>query len=69
MNKELRPVVKALEDQGFTVVQSTRNHYKVYNAKGRLVGTLASTPSDVRSMRNAIAYLRKAGFEWPPKRR
>lgn len=69
MDKELSRLVKALETQGFTVVRTTKNHYKVFNAQGRIVGILAGTPSDVRSMRNAISRLRNAGFEWPPKRR
>jgi len=62
MSKDLRKVVKALEAQGFTVEQSRNGHYKVRNAEGVLVCTIAGTPSDGRSWKNSLAALRRAGF-------
>jgi predicted RNA binding protein YcfA (HicA-like mRNA interferase family) len=61
---DTRKLIKALEDQGFEVVRSKGNHY-VVKLDGRRVATLASTPSDSRSLRNGIAALRRAGFRWP----
>jgi hypothetical protein len=65
MRKDLRKVVKALEEQGFDVTVTTKQHYMVWR-KGEYVTTLPGTPSDHRSMRNAIAKAKRLGFRWPP---
>lgn len=62
-DKELRRLIKALETQGFTVRATRNNHYQVRNAAGELVATLAGTPSDGRSWKNALAALRRGGFK------
>lgn len=67
MDKELRKLVKALTRQGFTTEVTRRGHVMVYKGD-QLVATFSGTPSDWRSMRNALAPLRRAGFTWPPKR-
>ena len=67
MNKDMRTLISALEDQGFVLKSTRRGHLMVY-LDGRLVTTMAGNPGDVRSIRNAVAYLRKAGFMWPPPR-
>lgn len=63
MDKELRKVVKALEEQGFEVVPTKSGHYLVLK-DGRRVTTMSGTPSDRRSFANALAPLRRAGFRW-----
>lgn len=63
MDKELRRVLKALEAQGFEVRATSRGHYFV-TKDGQPVTTFAGTASDHRSMRNAIAKARRAGFNW-----
>lgn len=65
MNKELRKVVKGLEDQGFEVSVTRKGHLMVYR-DGELIATLAGTASDWRSIRNGLAPLKRAGFLWPP---
>jgi hypothetical protein len=62
-SKELRRLIKALEAQGFTVRATRGQHYQVRNAEGELVATLAGTPSDGRSWKNALAALRRGGFK------
>ena len=62
MDKDLRKVVKELEAQGFTA----KGHITV-TRDGRVVAVFSGTPSDWRSMRNALARLRHAGFRWPPR--
>lgn len=64
MHKDLRKMVKALEKQGFTVRQTKNNHYNV-TRDGAYIVTLPGTPSDWRSMKNALAALRRGGFIWP----
>lgn len=67
MDKDLKKIVKALQQQGFTVEVTKNQHVMVFQ-DGRLVVTFSGTASDWRSMRNSIAAARRAGFEWPPRR-
>lgn len=65
MHKDLKKVIKAMEAQGFDVTVTTKQHYMVW-LSGTYVTTLPGTPSDHRSMKNAIAKARRFGFRWPP---
>lgn len=67
--KGITEIVRELERQGFTVTRTRKSHWIVRAASGQVVATLPSTPSDSRSLRNAIARLRRAGFLWPPSGR
>lgn len=67
MDKDMRKVVKALEDQGFEVTTTRRGHLMV-SRDGRVVAVFAGTASDWRSFRNSLAAARRAGFRWPPRR-
>ncbi|MEV4454441.1 type II toxin-antitoxin system HicA family toxin [Microbispora sp. NPDC049633] len=60
-NKEVKNLVKELEAQGFEVTRAKGNHLKVY-LDGKLITAMASTPSDIRSLANSIAFLRRNGF-------
>ena len=64
VHKDLRDLLKRIEAAGGTVEpsRSKTGHWKVYLA-GVFVGTLAGTPSDWRSMKNALAQLRRAGLD------
>jgi len=61
MNKELRKLLDAIEAAGFTAKRTSDGHYVVRSGEGGYVTTLAGTPSDWRSNRNALAALRRAG--------
>lgn len=67
MDKDLRKIVKALEEQGFDCETTSKGHVMVY-LNGSLVVTFSGTASDWRALRNGIAKARRAGFRWPPKR-
>lgn len=67
MDKDLRKIVRALEDQGFEVTVTKRQHV-VVSRDGQVIATFSGTASDWRSIRNGLAPLRRAGFRWPPKR-
>lgn len=67
MDKDLRKMVKALEAQGFEVTVTKRGHLMV-SRDGRMIATFSGTASDWRSIRNGLAYLKRAGFRWPPAR-
>lgn len=68
MGNDTRQLIKALKAQGFLVERTGKNHWTVRNAAGERVATIAGTPSDRRSWKNALAPLKRAGFVWPPKR-
>ena len=61
----LRKFLKALEDRGFEVKRTRRGHWQVYK-DGIWVTTLPGNPKEYRSLGNAIAGARRAGFRWPP---
>lgn len=48
---------KALAEAGLTVMPGKRNHLRVTTATSVFVGTLPSSPSDPRSLRNCRAWL------------
>mgnify|MGYP002643438717 CR=1 FL=1 len=61
ISHETKDLLKVLEQQGCSIVHTKKNHYKIF-FKGQWVTTLAGTPSDWRSQKNSIAYLRRAGL-------
>lgn len=67
MDKDLKKLIEALENQGFTVERTSKGHVMVYRGE-TLVVTFSGTASDWRSMKNGIAKARRFGFRWPPKR-
>ena len=67
MDKDMRKNIRALEDQGFEVAVTTRQHI-VVTRDGQMIATFSGTASDWRSIRNGLAPLKRAGFRWPPRR-
>lgn len=67
MDKDLRKIVRALEEQGFETEVTRKGHVMVFR-NGRLIVTFSGTASDWRGLRNGIAKARQAGFRWPPRR-
>ena len=62
-DRDTRALLRAIEAAGGEVkpCRSRSGHYKVY-LEGRLIGTIAGTPSEYRSRKNDIANLRRAGL-------
>lgn len=67
MDKDLRKILKEAERQGFEIRTTSDGHPMVYR-NGKFITKSAMTPSDQRGQKNLIAALRRAGFQWPPKR-
>ena len=67
MNKDLKKILKAARSAGFET-RTTKKGHIVVTKDGLRVTTFAGTASDHRSIRNGLADLRRAGFEWPPRR-
>jgi len=68
MDKDLKIIVKALIEQGFTVKNSNRGHI-IVRKDGMFVTVFAGTGSDWRGLRNGIADCRRFGFQWPPRKK
>ncbi|MGW4873745.1 hypothetical protein [Streptomyces chartreusis] len=60
-SKDIRQLLKKLHSQGFEVEETKDNHYRV-RKDGVYVTTLASTPSESRGYKNALAALKRHGF-------
>jgi hypothetical protein len=61
--KDVKALIRKLEEQDFTVTHVKSGHYHVRDRGGRLVGTIPCTPSEYRGLKNQIARLRRAGFK------
>ncbi|GAA3087283.1 hypothetical protein GCM10020000_87630 [Streptomyces olivoverticillatus] len=61
-DKDVRELKKALKKQGFVVRETKNGHYQVFGKDGAFVTVLPGTPSDHRSLKNSMAYLKRAGF-------
>jgi len=63
MNKDMKRLIRKVEDQGGSVRITTKGHVQFKNPEGEIVAVGAGTPSDPRSWKNLIASLRRAGFD------
>ena len=54
-NKEVDGLIGAARAQGFTATRTSKSHWVVRDPEGNFVTTVAGTPSDRRSLANAIA--------------
>lgn len=59
--KDTEDLLSCIEAAGGTLKRARSGHWKVYLGP-RLVTTIACSSSDVRSIRNARAVLRRAGI-------
>lgn len=62
MHKDVRDLLKDLKRQGFEVRINRKGYPKIYK-DGRYITRLAQTPGDRRSLKNGMAYLKKAGYK------
>lgn len=58
----LREIIRAAKDQGWEVTKTSRLHVKFIPPGDRPPVYAPGTPSDVRSMANTIAQLRRSGL-------
>lgn len=68
MNKDLKKLLEALDEQGFEVKSTKKSHLRILKG-GKPVTTLAGTPSDRRSWLNGLSHLKRHGFIWPPPKK
>lgn len=67
MDKATTCLLKLLMRQGFDVQRTKGRHYLI-RKRGAFVTVLPSTPSDHRGRKNALAALRRAGFDDPKRK-
>lgn len=60
--KEVRDLLALIEKCGWSYEPTNNNHYLVYHPDGYPVTTVPATPSDWRSLPNALADCRRAGM-------
>lgn len=63
---DMREIEKAAKEQGWTVSLTTKGHKKFLSpdkTKPPVYGS--GTPSDVRSIKNLLAELKRKGLIWP----
>lgn len=60
--KELKPIIRQAERQGWIVTQTKASHLRWKSPGGRSVFS-ALTPSDWRATRNILRMLKEAGFK------
>jgi hypothetical protein len=67
-SKESREIVAELRRQGWNVERTERGHYKARppDAGKPMVTFAGGLSGDHRSVKNAVAQLRRSGFVWPP---
>ena len=66
-SKDIRELKAHAESQGWVVTPTKNGHLKWVSPAGAVVIS-PSTPSDWRSMKNHVAYLRRAGLHVAHKR-
>jgi hypothetical protein len=65
MDKDTKEILAEAERQGFSVSMTRKRHPAIYR-NGVWVTTFSGTASDWRSVKNALADMKRAGFKWPP---
>ena len=63
LRKDLKEILREAEGQGWRVEEGSKNH-KLYSPDGEGLVIVAKTPSDPRGLKNAVARMRRYGFQW-----
>ncbi len=61
--KEIRALVRELEELGCVVKLTRRCHYKVYHKDGHFLTTISGTPRDGNALKQALRQFRSLGLE------
>ena len=59
-NKRVMPIVKYAKELGYSVNNGRRNSHLRFSKDGHQTVVCSSTPSDPRSVKNAICQLRRS---------
>ena len=65
MDKDMKKLLKAAEEQGFEWY-TRKNGHIVVTLNGKFITEFGGTPGDKRSWLNSLAPLKRNGFQWPP---
>lgn len=61
--KDIHQLFKRLRAQGFTITPTKSGHHMIRDAAGATVTVMPSTPSEGRGLKNAVAALKRAGYD------
>lgn len=62
VHKDIKKLLKQLRNAGFEIRYTTDGHPMVYR-DGEYITKLATSPSDKRGIKNALAQLKRSGFQ------
>ena len=65
MDKVVKKIVEALDEQGFDVLEAKSGRLLVYR-EGVFISALPQRFKSGTGLDNGLAPLRRAGFLWPP---
>jgi hypothetical protein len=63
MADEIRRLKRQLERQGWRIVEKKSGAFMALSPDGETKVTIHATPGDRRALKNAVANLRKGGFD------
>ena len=64
----IQQLIRDAQEQGWRHERTSLNHHKFLAPNGKDICVTSGTPSDVRSVDNFIADMRRAGFQLPSER-
>jgi len=65
-NKDFKPLVRELRQQGWSVEKTTQGHWKAVPPDPKHGIVHFSESCDYHAMKNTVRDLKARGFEWPP---
>ena len=61
---DIDKIIRAAEQQGWEVTTTRKNHI-LFVAPSGARKPFSGTPSDVKAIRNHLAWMKRQGFIWP----
>jgi hypothetical protein len=65
-NKDFKPIISELRQQGWSVDQTTQGHWKATPPDASKSIVHFSASNDTHALKNTLKDLRHSGFIWPP---
>lgn len=68
-DKDFRPIITELKNQGWVIEQTTQGHFKAVPPDNNRPLVHFSASCEPRALKNTLQNLRNSGFMWPPSKR
>lgn len=66
--KDVRQLLRQVEREGGVVTRAPNGHWRIYNPATHRSAQITASPSDYRSLRNALVRLRRIGLLTEPSK-